>query len=87
MILRTGSDSRRSSVGTMLAAMFAAWSGGLRGTLVLTLAIGTGAAAGKLAFDSLVQRDAPPEFPYITPGPAPKAIPRGSARGEPREDS
>ena len=38
---------------------FAAWSNGLSGTLVLTLAIGTGAAAGKLAFDSLIQRDAP----------------------------
>ncbi len=46
-------------VTTMLAAIFAAWTGGLRGTLVLTLAIGTGAAAGKLAFDSLIQRDAP----------------------------
>ena len=46
-------------VTTMAAATFAAWTGGLRGTLVLTLAIGTGAAAGKLAFDSLVQRDAP----------------------------
>jgi hypothetical protein len=44
---------------TMGAAILAAWSGELRGTLVLTLAIGTGAAAGKLAFDSLVQRDAP----------------------------
>ena len=44
---------------TMLAALFAAWSKGLSGTLALTLAIGMGAAAGKLAFDSLVQRDAP----------------------------
>ena len=44
---------------TMLAALFAAWSAGLGGTLVLTLAIGTGAAGGKLAFDSLIQRDAP----------------------------
>lgn len=46
-------------VATMLGALFAAWSNGLSGTLVLTLAIGTGAAAGKLAFDSLIQRDAP----------------------------
>ena len=46
-------------VAVMLAAGFAAWSHGLSGTLVLTLAIGTGAAAGKLAFDSLIQRDAP----------------------------
>ncbi len=46
-------------VATMLAAVFAAWSNGLIGTLVLTLAIGTGAAAGKLGFDSLIQRDAP----------------------------
>jgi hypothetical protein len=44
---------------TMLAALFAAWSRDLNGTLVLTAAIGTGAAAGKLAFDSLIQRDAP----------------------------
>jgi hypothetical protein len=43
----------------MMAALFAAWSRGLTGTLVLTAAIGTGAAAGKLAFDSLIQRDAP----------------------------
>ena len=46
-------------VAVMLGAFFAAWSNGLSGTLVLTLAIGTGAAAGKLAFDSLIQRDAP----------------------------
>ena len=48
-----------SLVLTMLAALFASWANGLGGTLVLTLAIGTGAAAGKLAFDSLIQRDAP----------------------------
>jgi hypothetical protein len=46
-------------VAVMLGALFAAWSNGLSGTLLLTLAIGTGAAAGKLAFDSLIQRDAP----------------------------
>jgi hypothetical protein len=43
----------------VLAAAFAAWNGELRGMLALTLAIGMGAATGKLAFDSLVQRDAP----------------------------
>jgi hypothetical protein len=48
-----------SLVLTMLAALFASWANGLSGTLLLTLAIGTGAAAGKLAFDSLIQRDAP----------------------------
>lgn len=44
---------------TMLAALFAAWSNELSGMLALTLALGIGAAAGKLAFDSLIQRDAP----------------------------
>jgi hypothetical protein len=46
-------------VAMVLAAAFAAWNGELRGMLALTLAIGAGAATGKLAFDSLVQRDAP----------------------------
>ena len=62
-VLRTRWLEERILQGTlvlvMVAALVASWSNGLGGTLIVTLAIGTGAAAGKLAFDSLVQRDAP----------------------------
>ncbi len=39
--------------------MFAAFSSNLFGSALLSFAIATGAATGKLAFDSLVQREAP----------------------------
>lgn len=45
--------------GTCLAALAAAGFGGLLGAAVVALGLGVGASAGKLAFDSIVQRDAP----------------------------
>jgi hypothetical protein len=45
--------------GTALAAVLAAAVGGLVGAAMAALGLGVGAAAGKLAFDSIVQRDAP----------------------------
>jgi len=45
--------------GVTVAAMLAALFGGLFGAAVLSFIIATGAGAGKLAFDALVQRDAP----------------------------
>lgn len=42
-----------------LAAVAAVWSGGLSGAALVALVVGAGASAAKLAFDSLVQRDAP----------------------------
>ena len=50
-------------VGSMLlatlAALLAAWSGGLGSAILLAFAVGFGANTAKLAFDSIVQRDAP----------------------------
>ena len=48
---------------TALVALFvvgvlAAWGGGFGSTLLLALGVGIAASAGKLAFDSIVQRDA-----------------------------
>jgi hypothetical protein len=48
-----------SLVGTALAAVVAAGFGGVLGAAVIALGLGVGASAGKLAFDSIVQRDAP----------------------------
>lgn len=45
--------------GTAIAAVIAAGLGGLAGGAVIALGLGIGASAGKLAFDSIVQRDAP----------------------------
>lgn len=42
-----------------VAGIIAAWSGGLFGAAFIALAVGVTASTGKLAFDSLVQRDAP----------------------------
>jgi hypothetical protein len=42
-----------------LAGAVAVWRGGLSGAVLVSLAVGMSAAMGKLAFDSLVQRDAP----------------------------
>ncbi len=48
------------SMGLVMVSGVAAWQvGGFVGDLVLAAAIGGAASAGKLAFDSLVQRDAP----------------------------
>jgi hypothetical protein len=44
---------------TAVAAFAAAMFGALTGAMLLSLAVALGAGAGKLAFDSLVQRDAP----------------------------
>lgn len=41
------------------AAIAAVWAGGLSGAALVALIVGGGASAAKLAFDSLVQRDAP----------------------------
>lgn len=43
----------------IVCSLFAVWSGGLGGAMLVSLSIGFGAAMGKLAFDALVQRDAP----------------------------
>ena len=45
--------------GTAIAGVVAAAVGGLVGAAIVALGLGVGAAAGKLAFDSIVQRDAP----------------------------
>ena len=44
---------------TAIAAVLAAAFGGVLGAAVVALGLGIGASAGKLAFDSIVQRDAP----------------------------
>jgi hypothetical protein len=46
-------------VATVGAALAAALRGGLLGAAALVIVVGVAASAGKLAFDSLVQRDAP----------------------------
>ena len=42
-----------------LSAIAAVWAGGLSGAALVALIVGSSASAAKLAFDSLVQRDAP----------------------------
>lgn len=44
---------------TVASGVLAAWMGGLRGAIVMVFGVGVTAAAGKVAFDSIVQRDAP----------------------------
>lgn len=44
---------------TAFVAVLAMWSGGVLGAASLALCVAVSAAVGKLAFDSLVQRDAP----------------------------
>ena len=46
-------------LGLVGSSVFAALSAGLFGAMILSLVVAMGAAAGKLAFDALVQRDAP----------------------------
>ncbi|MEM7093740.1 MAG: MFS transporter [Actinomycetota bacterium] len=43
----------------LLAAIGAVWAGGLSGAVLFALVVGAAPACAKLAFDSLVQRDAP----------------------------
>ena len=43
----------------VIVGLLVAWTGGLVGATVIAMAIGLAAATGKLAFDSIVQRDAP----------------------------
>ncbi len=43
----------------LAAALLATWGAGVSGAFAIALAVSLAAAAGKLAFDSLVQRDAP----------------------------
>lgn len=43
----------------LIAAIAAVWAGGLSGAVLLALVVGAAPASAKLAFDSLVQRDAP----------------------------
>jgi hypothetical protein len=45
--------------GTAVAGLLAAWQGGLAAAAGLALCVGMAASSGKLAFDSVVQRDAP----------------------------
>ena len=42
-----------------LVCLLAVWDGGLKGAIVVALVVGLAASAGKVAFDSVVQRDAP----------------------------
>src|SRR5690606_26138898 len=44
---------------TVLAGVLAAWAGGIVAAAALALAIGAAGSSGKLAFDAVVQRDAP----------------------------
>ena len=46
---------------TIIAAtsFLGVWSGGLSGAMLVAFSVGLGVSAGKLAFDSIVQRDAP----------------------------
>ena len=45
--------------GTAVAGLLAAWAGGVAAACALALCVGMAASSGKLAFDSVVQRDAP----------------------------
>jgi hypothetical protein len=45
--------------GTAVAALLSAWQGGVAAAAALALCVGVAASCGKLAFDSVVQRDAP----------------------------
>ena len=54
---------KRILLGALLTAFVAAllglWSGGIGGALLVGFAVAISANAGKQAFDSIVQRDAP----------------------------
>ena len=61
--LRVRIDEERILLGALLttfvAALLGLWSGGISGALLVGFAVAISANAGKLAFDSIVQRDAP----------------------------
>ena len=61
--LRTRINEERILLGALLttfvAAILGLWSGGISGALLVGFAVAISANAGKLAFDSIVQRDAP----------------------------
>jgi hypothetical protein len=46
-------------IATAIVGLIATWNGELLGAFLLSLTVALAAGAGKLAFDSLVQRDAP----------------------------
>lgn len=59
---RTASEERIITgvlVAAMLGGVVASWLGAVRGAMVLAVMVAGSSAAAKLAFDSLVQRDAP----------------------------
>ena len=62
-VIRLRLVEERMLQGVLLAlvggATFSALAGGLFGAMVLSFAVAVAAGAGKLAFDALVQRDAP----------------------------
>lgn len=63
-VLRNGGRSEERMLelvlgGTGTAGLVAAWAGGLTAAAALAMWVGMAACTGKLAFDSLVQRDAP----------------------------
>jgi len=61
--LRRVVDEERILLGALLgvagAGLLAAALGGLVGSMLMGFAVGVGASAGRLAFDAIVQRDAP----------------------------
>ena len=61
--LRVRIDEERILLGalltTFIAALLGLWSGGISGALLVGFAVAISANTGKLAFDSIVQRDAP----------------------------
>ena len=61
--IRTRISEERMLLGALLTitsiAILGLWAGGISGALVVGLAVGLSVSSGKLAFDSIVQRDAP----------------------------
>jgi MFS family permease len=61
--IRARIDEERMLLGSLITTFFAAllgvWSGGISGALLVGFAVGISVSSGKLAFDSIVQRDAP----------------------------
>ena len=61
--IRTRISEERMLLGALLMitsiAILGLWAGGISGALVVGLAVGLSVSSGKLAFDSIVQRDAP----------------------------
>ena len=61
--VRARISEERMLLGALLTissiAILGLWAGGISGALVVGLAVGLSVSSGKLAFDSIVQRDAP----------------------------